>query len=268
MNSTFQHISSKKSVLIIDDDTELAHMYGEILAISGYMAVCASNLTDAYAKLDNQKFNLIVVDLQLGRQNGEKIISTIRKDLAGMNVQTPIIVCSGRLTAEVLKFIRPYVNEIMVKPVSAQTLLAKAHLLTAKGTTVEKPSIPAKTVKGHVLVADDDVEFTDNVCSALRSLDYIPTPAYEMSDIKQKLSRQKFDCILLDRHLGERDGSEIVFYLRTSLTNNKETPVIMVTGDMSEELIKNNHDYIQGFIRKPINLQEIPRYIENVCKLD
>jgi DNA-binding response OmpR family regulator len=253
----------KKSVLIVEDDTDLAEVFKDALEMAGYNTLQASNVYEAYKKLENQKFHLIVVDMHLGPQNGEKVINVIRKDLRGLNIRSPILVCTGQLNLNSFHEIQNFVDDVLIKPVQAEDILKKAHYWTQKLSNKDhsKKSIIRQN-KLKVLVAEDDIDLADNITTYLKSADFQVVTSYSYSDLRQKLTLQKFDCIILDRHINQQDSSHLAQQLRQDLTSlNNKTPVIMATADLTEDFIKSLCNEIQGFIYKPFSLSDIPKYI-------
>ena len=219
----FKNSLDRKSILIIDDNIELADSLCEYLGNHGYFTLAAYNVNDAIKKLENQKFHLIVVDLHLGDQNGEKIINVIRKDLCGLNMRSPILVCSGHLDSKSLVSLRHY-------------------------------------------VVDDNAELADNICNFLNSDDtYNALACYNILDTKLKLGKQKFDCILMDRHLRQRESTELIKLLRSDMSlPNHKTPIVVITGDLTDSFVTLLRDDVQGFIRKPLALRELNNVINFV----
>lgn len=260
----------KKSVLIVEDDTDLAEAFKDALELAGYHTQQATSVYDAYKKLENQKFHLIVVDMHLGPQNGEKVINVIRKDLRGLNIRSPILVCTGQLNLNSFHEIQNFVDDVLIKPVEAEEILKKANFWTQKLSSKDhsKKSIVRQN-KLKVLVAEDDIDLADNMTSYLKSSDYQVVTSYSYNDLRQKLSLQKFDCIILDRHINQQDSSQLARQLRQDLTSlNNKTPIIMATADLTENFIKALCNDIQGFIYKPFSLSDLPKYINVLLDKD
>ena len=258
----------KKSILIVEDDTDLSDALASALEGAGYQTLQAENVYEAYKKLENQKFNLIIVDMHLGAQTGEKVINVIRKDLRGLNLRSPIMVFTGHLNVNVFHEIHNFIDDVLIKPVDLSEILKKADYWTARLSNkdhTKKSVIQQKRTR--ILIAEDDIDLADNMTSFLKSTDYLVTTCYNYPDLKSKLALQKFDCILLDRHINQQDSSNLARQIRQDLGNmNCKTPMIMVTADLSEDFIKSVCSDIQGFVHKPFNLSDLPRYINNLLE--
>src|SRR4051812_31931135 len=81
----------KLSLLVIDDDPVHRVVIGKVAEKTGYRLTTADSIEDARAKIENQKFDCISLDLTLGGENGALLIATI----AQHNPQALLIVISG-----------------------------------------------------------------------------------------------------------------------------------------------------------------------------
>lgn len=266
----FKNSLERKSVLIVEDDAELAYSFASHLNMEGYLAIAVGTVNDAIKKLENQKFHLIVVDMHLGNQTGERVIHVVRKDICGLNIRSPILVCSGQLESKIFENIKHHIDDAMVKPFPTQELITKANYWTNMlSTKTSARRILDSENKAQILVVDDDRELANNMCTHLNFVGYNAVACYTVLDTKLKIARQKFDCILMDRHIKQRECVEIIKPLRIDNSSpNQKTPVIVMTGDMTDEFVHKIHTNVQGFIRKPIITGELPNVVNYVMERD
>ncbi len=266
MAGIFKNSLGRKSILVIEDDAFLSEAMCTGLGEIGYTTQSADNFADAIKKLENQKFHLIIVDIFLGAQTGEKIINIIRKDLFGLNIKSPILVCSGYLKQNILENIRQHIDDAIVKPFDLKDLFEKANFWTNQLSTKDNAKSRMVTnTKPKILIIDDDQELADNICTYLNHTTYQALVSYSIMDSKIKLSRQKFDFILIDRHLKHRESTEIIKSLSADASQlNYKTPIVAMTGDLSDDFILFLRENVEGFIRKPIDLTELPYMINNI----
>ena len=78
-------------ILIVDDDKSLSFIMGETLKRHGYSVSLAYSADEAYAKLENTKFHLIILDINLPDSTGFEICKDLRK-----KSNVPIIFASAR----------------------------------------------------------------------------------------------------------------------------------------------------------------------------
>jgi two-component system NtrC family response regulator len=99
----------------------------------------------------------------------------------------------------------------------------------------------------HILIIDDEIYFTDMLSTMVRNMGHYVSSAYSIEGGLEKISSQPFDVVLLDVHLPDGSGLEILPKLK-ALPSSPE--VIIITGfgdpDGAELAIKNGAwDYIQ-----------------------
>jgi two-component system chemotaxis response regulator CheY len=83
----------KKKVLIVDDSPSILAILKDILDDLGYAVTSACNGEEAYALVENTKFNMIVTDLSMPVMNGIEFIKGA-KQLSNCKF-TPIVVLSS-----------------------------------------------------------------------------------------------------------------------------------------------------------------------------
>lgn len=135
----------KNWVLIIDDDADFRQAVSDTLGQAGFRAVQAGKLSEAVAKLTNQKFRCVLLDLKLEKHDGERLLMDLRKDSRNLNHDTPVVIVSGYLEPSLVKRAGKVVQGILVKPVDARTLIDKvSSLIPADERTPESGSSAPK----------------------------------------------------------------------------------------------------------------------------
>lgn len=84
-------ISSKKSVLVIEDEKSMAQALELKLAHVGFRAQTAGNGEEGIAILKKQKFDLIILDLVMPKLDGFGVLQFLKDQ----GVTTPVIVLSN-----------------------------------------------------------------------------------------------------------------------------------------------------------------------------
>lgn len=117
----------KKSVLLIDDEDEIKSLMANYLTkshIEEKRIVLASDGKEALAKIQNQEFGLIIVDVLMPRMNGLQLIKEIK--LRAKYKDIPVLLISGTLEAENVKTaIALGINNILVKPFTYNIFIEK-----------------------------------------------------------------------------------------------------------------------------------------------
>jgi|GEM_PF-2373680 len=112
-----------KSVLIVDSDNELALAVASSLTEAGFETSHVTNTREAGFRLQSAKFSCILLDLCLGKENGEHVIHIARNPKGSENSRTPILMMTGTLDKEKLVRIAPYVKGVLIKPFGMEALV-------------------------------------------------------------------------------------------------------------------------------------------------
>lgn len=119
--------------------------------------------------------------------------------------------------------------------------------------------------KATVMVVDDDLTNIRIACGMLKSRFYVMTAA-SGKEAFELLKRQMPNLILLDVHMPEMDGFEVIRRLKAD-EKYKHIPVIFLTADEDGEVevqgfAEGALDFITKPFRKDIALQQISRILE------
>ena len=119
-----------------------------------------------------------------------------------------------------------------------------------------------------ILIVDDSDANLDLLKGILRK-----TKTYKVATAKDgksaltKIRSQKFDIILLDYVMPGMNGLEVCDEIKKD-KNNKETPVIFLTADHSEEILMQAFDAgAVDFIKKPFGKMELLSRVKNHLQL-
>ena len=92
----------QKQLLIVDDDKDFIDVLSLSLSKEYQSVITASLVEVAIAELDLQKFDCIILDINLAGRNGAEVIKYLVENPTNQNNQTPLIIMSGYVD---LKFI-------------------------------------------------------------------------------------------------------------------------------------------------------------------
>jgi DNA-binding response OmpR family regulator len=102
-------------VLIIDDNEELREFLALSLTEAAIEAVVANDPEDALRKIENEKFDVLIIDSVMEGGDGIELTQQIRATRAGKNV--PILLMSSMSTALARRMAKSVgCNEFLVKP--------------------------------------------------------------------------------------------------------------------------------------------------------
>ena len=78
-------------LLIIDDEANIRLLYAQELGDEGYEVVTAANVSEALTRLDEQTFDLVILDIKLKSESGLDLLQQIVKERHNL----PVILCSA-----------------------------------------------------------------------------------------------------------------------------------------------------------------------------
>jgi DNA-binding response OmpR family regulator len=111
-----------------------------------------------------------------------------------------------------------------------------------------------------VLVVEDDPSLR-MLCRVNLELDrYQVLEAESLSRAEELVRAEAIDVVLLDIHVGERDGRELLPLLRDAQPN---VPICLLSGT-SETDPPQVGEGVRAFIRKPFELEELTATIERL----
>ena len=113
-----------QKILIVDDSkTELFHL-SDILGKRGYSVRTAENGEEAMRRLEEDKPQLILMDVVMPGQNGFQLTRSITRDPRFADV--PVIMCTSKnQETDKVWGMRQGARDYIVKPVNADELIAK-----------------------------------------------------------------------------------------------------------------------------------------------
>ena len=120
-------MSSK--ILVVDDSAVMRALLDAMLRKPGEIEVVqATDGVDALAKLDEERFALVVTDLSMPKLDGGQLVERIRAraDLAGL----PVIVLTTRSNAAAAATVGA--SAVVTKPLDRAELLATVRRLLAR----------------------------------------------------------------------------------------------------------------------------------------
>lgn len=150
---------SAKKILIVDDEPAFISLFRSRLEPAGFDVCSASDGEEALAKVDQEKPNLIILDVVIPKMSGYEVMKKIRDSPATRRI--PSIVVSGRTG---MKDFFDGISgvEFMQKPFDLKLLVARVEEIL--GETVEK----GQDSKRAVLIGVEDF-ITNKVRTLLHS---------------------------------------------------------------------------------------------------
>ncbi|MGC4060308.1 MAG: response regulator [Aquabacterium sp.] len=113
-----------QKILLVDDSKTELHVLSEVLTKKGYQVRTAENGEEAMRRLQEEKPDLILMDVVMPGQNGFQLTRAITRDPAFANV--PVIICTSKnQETDRVWGMRQGARDYVVKPVNPEELLNK-----------------------------------------------------------------------------------------------------------------------------------------------
>ncbi len=215
-----------KSILIVDDEVDIANSIQYVLKQEGFSTLLAHDGFKAIELIENQRPDLIILDLMMPGIDGYEVCRRVRSS----DKKTPILMLTAR-TSEVdtVVGLELGANDYIAKPVRLRELVArvKAHL---RDTPPDKPN--NRTIKYGSLYIDLDSR-TVKVGEQLIDLTYkefelLATMARHPNRVFTR--DQLFSQVWGSNFLGESRTVDVhIRYLREKLEQDPSHPKHILT---------------------------------------
>lgn len=137
---------SPKSILIVEDDTELQQWIAEYLTGKGFHCSCTENGTDAVKLIADTQPDVVLLDGALPGLDGFKVCKTVRSFYGGAII---MITARDEEIDEVLG-LEAGADDYLIKPIRARALLTRIQKLLDKKVVNES----SQTLRFNSLVID------------------------------------------------------------------------------------------------------------------
>lgn len=147
-----------KTILIVDDETNIIRLVRGYLEKAGYTVLAAYNGETAMQSLRREKPDLLILDLGLPDRDGWDIIRLIRNDkkLASL----PIIILTARVEdSDKIIGLELWADDYITKPFNPREVVARVRALLRR---TERSALPRKLVVGSLTLDLEERSITVN----------------------------------------------------------------------------------------------------------
>lgn len=110
-----------RNILIVEDNIDIHNLIREVLEKEHYRVLSSYTGTEAMRIIENERIDLILLDLMLPEINGEEIVKKVK--------DTPIIVISAKISTEdKVNVLLNGANDYLTKPFNVEELLARIQV--------------------------------------------------------------------------------------------------------------------------------------------
>ncbi|HLQ88051.1 MAG TPA: response regulator transcription factor [Enterococcus sp.] len=119
-----------KRILIIEDDQEISKLLSVILTKLGMDSIVAYSGTEGLLQLQNNTYDLILLDLMLPGVSGEELIKQVRE-----KSEIPIIVISAKIDIEdKVHVLKMGADDYITKPFNQEEVVARVEVQLRKSS--------------------------------------------------------------------------------------------------------------------------------------
>lgn len=213
------------NILVVDDEKTIVDVIEVYLKKEGYTVFTASNGNEALKIFNDEKINLIILDLMLPDISGEDICKKIKNQ-----IDIPIIMLTAKVNEDdVLNGFKQGADDYVIKPFSVKQLIARVTAILRR-YKVNKNEI--MSFNNRDLIIDKDK------CEVKKNGDIVKlTPSeYKLLLIFSENSKKLFTRNeLLDKAIGEEiDAIDRIIdshikNLRSKIEDNSKEPKYILT---------------------------------------
>ncbi|WP_099068084.1 PAS domain S-box protein [Nostoc linckia] len=202
---------NRKTILVVDDDTNIRELLRQQLENEGYNVREAKDGMDAIHQIKTARPDLILLDVMMPQINGFDVAAVLKNDPHTADI--PIIILSIIENKE-----RGYhigIDRYLTKPINTEKLLNEIGLLLSQGTSSKK-----------VLVVDKNASTLKTLSDVLQTQGYNVIEASNPQECIHKALSAKPDMIIIDSMFSQEadlvktlrfeKGLENVFFIMLS----------------------------------------------------
>lgn len=125
-------------ILVVEDEQKMAAVIKRILNENGYIVDVASDGKEGELKVNDEQYDLLIVDVMLPQQSGLELCQKVR----ATNPSIPILVLSALdATDDTVRGLEAGADDYMSKPFESAELIARIRALMRRGSDLKQSSV-------------------------------------------------------------------------------------------------------------------------------
>jgi len=207
-------MSVAATILIVDDDRDLAESLADVLEARGHAVELASSGEEGVERFRRRNFDVVFTDVKLPGMNGVESLFAFRQ----IKPDAKVVMMTGFSVEQLLtRAVENGALAVLHKPFAIPDILAVLERI--------RPT-------GIVVIADDDADFVDSIEPVLRGAGYRVLVARDGGDAVARVAAGGVDLLILDLGLPVLSGLDVYRRLKEL---GKLVPTIVVTGRDHED---------------------------------
>lgn len=121
-------METKKTIVVVDDNPDITTIVRTILEGKGFSVICAHSGTELFTRLDEQKPDLIVLDIMMPQMDGLEVLAKLKGEVDTSSI--PVILLTAKVQYEdVLGGYKLGADYYITKPFTSTQLINGINLL-------------------------------------------------------------------------------------------------------------------------------------------
>jgi len=249
-------------ILVVDDEVGIRERLREVLVGGGYKVTTVPSADQALATIQEQAYDLILLDDNVSGESGFTILSKIRELKKGV----PVVICTGTVTPEIEnQASKAGASAVLCKDIPGADLVKEV----SKFVKVEaKPAVISEDVSASaapqlaktILIVDDEEEIRNVLIAFFKKKGYKTHQAENGEKALEVARVEDLSIVLLDIDMPVMDGLTTLGKL---LEMKPDLCVVMVTGRQDDDKVKKALELgAYNYVLKPFEFL----YLELVIK--
>lgn len=213
--------NTKKTILLIDDDTSLLVTLSDFLRFEGYDVTTADSGEQGLKRLETLEPDLIILDMSMPGMGG---IGFLKEISVADKPKHPVLVLTAR--ANMAEFFADVdVDGFVAKPCAPEDLLMEVgrilFLRSGHDDQASDPGTPSK-----VLLGEDDAMVAARIEKHLADAGWLVSLVEHGPEMIEQAILQRPDAILIKQILSKMNGDAVADMLQ-AMPNARSIPVVL-----------------------------------------
>jgi len=258
--------SEKRTILIVDDESDVVFFISKICQPQGYHTITASSGPEALKYIHELpgRIDLVLLDLRMPGMGGIEVLRTIRREHADL----PVIVLTA-LTDKKAECETLGIEAYLTKPYSIEELYQQITRVVGQQAEVhEERPLPAGMIPAaKVLIVDDEPELCEILASSLK--DEVRDAEYEVrwatsGDEALRMANEfEPDIAIVDIKMPHMWGDELIARFKAGAAHSPRDFIIFTGADLPEQAKARKAGY--RILEKPARFEKIVEVLKKTC---
>lgn len=246
---------TRPTILLIDDESDILLTIGAFLNTNGYAILTATNGEEALLRLEEEKPDLIILDINMPKMNGLAFLTKIQAKPEWVDI--PVYVFTGRANMQ------QYFEEVSVAGFMPKPCLPDKLLKDIKNILAQRTQPKAESKKGDqfkLLLVEPDESRRKELAEQFAQAGFEVVTPLDVGDVAQMALAEQPDGIMMQMFMDVMSGTQIASILRM-VPATRNLP-ILIYDDTEAGLIHSapqyQGDHLQQIVTDARNKDLLP----------